>query len=212
VSKNISKTFLSALLAAVMAIFICSCNEPASAPPPPVAQAPATPPPPPVQIQAPAAVPTAPPATPLVPVGDAPATEESEPTPRKGDSIDTPLKGPATPGDELVGNYSCDIDSKKLSIGPFKTPPFWCKIFKAGDGSLKLASTSEGAGSMKGDIKDSTAEGFFVIGKYLMAGNSLAIKVKMKLKGPGKYSGKGRGRFNDDKTNAIDYILTMTKK
>jgi hypothetical protein len=146
-------------------------------------------------------------------VGDAPAATPS--TAKKGSgsgSIDKPLSGNATSGDELIGNYSCAIDSKQLSIGPFKAPPFGCKIYRSQDGALKVSSSSEGAGSMKGDIKDQTVTGFFVNGKYDLSGNAMAIKAKMKLSGAGKYTGSGRSRFNDDKSNQIDYKLTMTRK
>jgi hypothetical protein len=166
----------------------------------------------PQQVQPAPVVPAAPPATPLVPIGE-PTTEVAQPTPKKGGgSIDAPLPGKKTEGDELVGNYQCNLDSKKLKLGPFKAPPFGCKIFKAGDGSLKVASTSEGAGSMKGNVKDQTVAGFFIVGSYTIAGNKLDIKARMKLKGAGKYVGSGRGRFNDDKSEQIGYTLTMTRQ
>ena len=130
----------------------------------------------------------------------------------KGGSIDKPLPGEETGGDELLGNYTCQVDSKKLQLGPFKTPPFGCKIFKAGDGKLKVASSAEGAGSIKGSVTDSTAAGFFINGKYEVAGNNLKIRARMKRKDEKKYVGRGRGRFNDDKANQINYKLTMTKK
>jgi hypothetical protein len=130
-----------------------------------------------------------------------------------GAGIDKALPGIETSGDELLGNYSCKVDAKKLQLGPFKAPPFGCKIQKSGDGSLKVASSSEGTGSMTGTVKDSTAVGFFIVGKYEVAGNTLAIKARMKRQGvEDKFVGRGRGRFNDDKSNQINYKLTMTKK
>ncbi len=239
-SKKNGKALVSALAVVMLAIGVSGCNEQQSAPapiptpvpPPAIPGAPGAIPGAPGAIPgapgaaiptAPGAVPgmptaqppvasapAAPPATPLIPVDE---PTESEPTPRKGRAgIDAPLPGQKTPGDELIGNYQCKLDAKQLKIGPFKAPPFGCKIYKAGDGSLKVSSTSDGAGSMKGNIKDSTAVGFFITGNYTIAGNKMAIKARMKLKGAGKYVGRGRGRFNDDKSEQFGYTLTMTRQ
>jgi hypothetical protein len=219
VSINIGKILALATLAFLVLAVGCNSSQQAQ----PAQLAPQQPVAPPQQVMpvqpAPAAqvaaAPAAPPPTPLTPVGDTvetPAPSSSGKKIGSGGNIDKPLPGTATSGDELIGAYTCRIDSKKLQIGPIKMPPFGCKIFKAGDGSLKVASTAEGAGSLKGNVKDHTAAGFFVTGKFEFGGNSMAIKAKMKLKGVGKYEGNGRGRLNDDKAAQISYKLTMTRK
>lgn len=188
----------------------CNNNEAAQAPaPPPQAVAPAPAP----AAPPPAAVPAQPPATPLVPVAEGNNTGVTAPSTGGGGgkvSIDKALPGAKTSGDELLGNYSCAVDAKQLKLGPFKAPPFGCRIFKAGD-DLKVASTAEGAGSIKGTVQDPSEGGFFITGKYEVAGNALAIKARMKKKGD-TYAGSGRGRFNDDKSTQMNYTLTMTKK
>ena len=219
-SNIIGKVSMLAILASIILVAACNNSDQASqqqqlqpapqqqvAPPQQVA---------PVQA-APVATTTAPPATPLMPVGDTVDSPSDSSSSSKGSTggkanIDKPLPGQATSGDELLGAYSCRIDSKQLQIGPIKLPPFGCKIFKAGDGSLKVGSTSDGAGSIKGDVKDQTAAGFFITGKFEMSGNNLAIKARMQTKGVGKYVGSGRSRLNDDKSAQISYTLTMTRK
>ncbi len=208
-SRNNLEQFLLMVVASLTVFASCNNNEAAQAPaPPPQAVAPAPAPPPP-----PAAVPAQPPATPLVPVGEGSNTGVAAPSAGSGGgkaSIDKALPGAKTSGDELLGNYSCAIDAKQLKLGPFKAPPVGCKIFKAGD-TLKVASTAEGAGSIKGTVQDPSESGFFITGQYEVAGNALTIKARMTGTGD-KYVGKGRGRFNDDKTTQINYTLTMTKK
>lgn len=160
-----------------------------------------------------------PPATPLVPIGETVA-ETSSGSSGSGssggkESIDKPLPGKTTTGDELVGNYSCNVDAKGLPLGPFKLPAFGCRIYKSSDdGSLKVGPTAQSAASMNGSISDSTAAGFFIVGQYTFPGNKLGIKARMKLKPGGKvqYSGNGRGRLNDDKKTSINYSLVMTRK
>jgi len=216
VSKKNGIISVTVVFGALLLAAGCNSGQPAAQPAQNVPQVPAQAPP--QAVPAPAqpvvTAPPAPPATPLIPVPDAPAAAPA--TPKKGTSsgggIDAKLPGKGTSGDELIGNYSCAINSKKLSIGPIKPPPFGCKIFRSQSGDLKISSSSDGAGSMKGSVNDQTEAGFFVNGKYEMAGNSLAIKARMKLAGAGKYSGKGRGRFNDDKSSQIDYTLTMTRR
>ena len=216
--QKLGKMSAAALSGALMFIVACNNNNQAAQQPAQTAAPAQVAPAAPVVPAAPAVTtPTAPPATPLIPISDEPATAEPS-TPRKstgsgaGSGIDKKLPGSETSGDELIGNYSCAVDSKQLSIGPFKAPPFGCKIYRTGDGSLKISSSSEGAGSFKGNVTDQTAAGFFVTGKYEIAGNTLVIKARMALAGAGKYSGKGRGRFNDDKSTQINYKLTMTRK
>lgn len=214
-SKKMGRIVVGAVLGAFVFVAACDSGQPAPPPPQNIPQVPMQMPPqvaPPVQPQV--AVPAPPPATPLIPVGDEPAVEPE--TPKKGTStggsIDAPLPGKGTTGDELIGNYSCSIESKQLSLGPIKPPPFGCKIFRSESGDLKMASTSDGAGSMKGNISDPKEGGFFVSGKYEMGGNTLAVKSRLKLVSPGKYKGKGRGVFNDDKSSKIDYQMTMTRQ
>jgi hypothetical protein len=219
VRKNIGKMTAIAMLGALFLVTACNNGQQAPAPQPmltvppqvPMQVAPVPTPVPQPQV----AVPTPPPPTPLIPVNDAPPVEEPKHHSGGGGvgNIDKPLPGKETPGDELIGAYTCSMDSKKLTIGPFKAPPFGCRIYRSqSDNSLKIGSSSEGAGSLKGDVTDQTAAGFFVNAKYELSGNKLAVKAKMKLSGVGKYAGSGRGRFNDDKSNEIDYKLTMTRK
>jgi len=196
-------------------ILVAACNnsQPA-APPQPASPAPMQLPPQPAPVAQPqVAVPAPPPATPLVPVAE-PVAEPA--TPKKGSSsggsINAPLPGKGTTGDELIGNYKCSIESKKLSIGPIKPPPFGCKIYRSEGGDLKISSTSDGAGSMKGNITDPKSGGFFVSGQYEAAGNKLGIKSRMKLTSPGNYKGKGQGVFNEDKSSKIDYTMTMKRQ
>ncbi len=219
--KNIGKVTAIIVFGALLMVTIAACNTQQPPQPQPVPTIPPQVPmqvaPVPTAIPAPqVVVPPPPPATPLVPVGDTPPVEQPKSGGKSGGgvgSIDKPLTGPKTEGDELIGAYSCAVDSKQLSIGPFKAPPFGCRIYRSqSDNSLKIGSTSEGAGSMKGDVTDQTATGFFVNAKYELSGNTMAIKAKMKLSGAGKYAGKGRSRFNDDKTSDIDYKFTMTRK
>ncbi len=213
-SKKNEILLLTAVLGVSVLAAACNSSQPAPPPPQNVPQAPMQVPPQPVPAQPQVAVPPPPPATPLIPVPDATATAPT--TAKKGTSsggsIDAPLPGKGTSGDELIGNYSCAINSKQLSIGPIKPPPFGCKIFRSQSGELKVSSSSEGAGSMKGNVSDQTEAGFFINGKYEVSGNSLAIKARLKVAGAGKYSGKGRGRLNNDKSNQIDYKLTMTRQ
>lgn len=223
-SKTLGKLSFSAILALVL---VTGCNSQQEQ------QLPQSPALPQAQTQLPAAAPAAsgvpqaaspvaaaapavqtPPATPLIPVGDidnTPAPSVSTGKKVGSGGIDKKLPGPATSGDELVGGYTCQINSKKLQIGPIKLPSFGCRIYKASDGSLKVGSTSQGAGSLKGNVQDQTAVGFFIAGKYEMGGNSLSIKAKMKLSGATKYVGNGRGRLNNDKSTQIKYTLTMTR-
>lgn len=214
-SKKMGRILVGAVLSTLVFVAACESGQPAPVPQPvpqavPMQMPPQVTPPPVPQV----AVPVPPPATPLIPVSDTPAVEPE--TPKKGTSsggsVDAPLPGKGTSGDELLGNYSCSIESKQLSIGPIKPPPFGCKITRSQSGELKMASSSEGAGSMKGTVTDPKEGGFFVSGKYEMSGNTLAIKSRMKLVSPGKYKGSGRGVFNDDKSNKIDYKLTMTRQ
>lgn len=222
-NKNIKKISAVSVLGFLIALSACNNNsgQPAqqavqTAPQQAAPPAQATPA---QAVTQPTQVETAaqPPATPLIPVNEEPAAAAEPTTTKKtarakSSNIDKPLPGTATDGNELIGNYSCAVISKKLSIGPFKAPPFGCKIYRAQNGALKIASSSEGAGSMKGNITDNTQAGFFIQGKYELSGNTLVIKARMKLAGVGKYSGNGRGRFNDDKSNQINYKLTLTRK
>ncbi len=214
-------TFKSSLLFVLAAFVILGCDSGQQTEFPGVMQAPPAQIPPvqnPVPVAAPpqpVAAPATPPPTPLMPVAEASkTTDNTKRSKGKGDTVDKPLPGPKTPGDELVGNYSCKLNSKGLPLGPFKLPAFGCRIFKADDGGLKLGPTSRSIATLRGTIKDSTAAGFFVIGGYKFPGNNLSIKARMQRKPGGKavYSGKGRGMLNKDKSSKIQYTLTMTRQ
>ena len=226
-SKTLGKLGFSAILALVL---VTGCNnqqeqqlpqtpalpqaQPQLPAAPPIQTPPVAAPGVPLAAAPAVAVAPTPPATPLIPVGDideTPAPAASTAKKKLGGGIDKPLPGPATSGDELVGGYTCQINSKKLQIGPIKLPPFGCRIYKSSDGTLRIGSTSQGAGSLKGTVQDQTAVGFFISGKYEMSGNSLQIKAKMKLSGATQYVGNGRGRLNNDKKTQITYKLTMTR-
>ncbi len=206
------------LMFCVTAVFVvCGCDsEPAPSYPqmtqPPVQVPQAAPiPQQPQPVAAP--VPVAPPPTPLTPViEETPTTGGKKPRPGGG-GIDRRIPGPATEGDEHIGAYSCQVTSKKLSLGPLKLPSFGCRIFRANDGTLKIGSSSSNTASMRGSIKDSTPLGFFVVGSFNFPGNKLAIKTRMVRRAGAKvYKGKGRGRLNNNKANVIQYNLTMTRK
>ncbi|MCP4606895.1 MAG: hypothetical protein GY847_41365 [Proteobacteria bacterium] len=213
-STNIYKGLWLSVLAALL-ILGCDSGQEAIQPPAPV--------PPPVQqapVLQPVAAPVVPPPTPLVPVAAAvdakPAGDDLRHTKRKAkaDGVDKALPGEKTEGDELIGNYSCKLDSKDLPLGPFKLPALGCRIFKADDGSLKLGPTSPGIASIRGKIESPTQGGFFVTGGYKFPGNKLGIKVRMQRKPGAKavYAGKGRGMLNKDKSTKRVYTLNMTKK
>jgi hypothetical protein len=169
-----------------------------------------------VPAPAPAAQPAAPPPTPLIPISDVQEEETAETPKGKGGKfagIDKALPGPETPGDELVGNYSCSLDGKGLSLGPLKLPAFGCRIYRADDGTLRLGPTSRSATSLSGKITDTKATGFFISGTYNFPGNKMDVKARMKRQGTSNnFSGRGRGRLNEDKANQITYTLTMTRK
>ncbi|MCP4675805.1 MAG: hypothetical protein GY854_09930 [Deltaproteobacteria bacterium] len=190
--------------------------------PAPVVQAPMPmpAPPPPVQqpVPQPVAAPVAPPPTPLVPVGDdidkVPEDNKPKPKWKKVDGIDKPIPGKATEGDELIGAYFCNLNSKELSLGPIKLPQFGCRIYRADDGKLRVGSSSSSIAKLRGTVESPTALGFFITGKYKFPGNAFKIKTRMKLKPGAKvvYSGKGRGTLNDDKKSKKKFTLVMTRK
>ncbi len=214
-SENILKALA---FCALGTLFILGCDTGQPAPAPQAVQP--APLPQPIQpAPQPVAAPVAPPPTPLMPVVDAepekPADDGARPRGKgKVDGIDKPLPGKATEGDELIGNYSCKLDAKGLPLGPFKLPEYGCRIFRADDGKLRLGPTSRSIASLRGEVQSPTQAGFFVVGGYKFPGNRLDVKARMKLKPGGKvvYSGKGRGTLNKDKSNKINYTLTMTRK
>jgi hypothetical protein len=166
---------------------------------------------------APVLPPAAPPPTPLIPISEATEEDDLANKPKgkggKFGGIDKALPGLETPGDELVGNYSCRVDGKGLSLGPLKLPEFGCRIYRADDGTLRLGPTSRSATSIAGKVTDTKATGFFILGTFKFPGNKMDIKARMKRKGvSNEFSGRGRGRLNDDKQNQIKYNLIMKKK
>jgi hypothetical protein len=221
-------------LSAAVALVLWSCDSQPDVPlPPPSAMPPAQAPPPmtpPGMPQAPGAQPPGmqppgmPGATPPTPVAEAPLprTElipisdevEEEPAPKKipkGGTGICRLPGPETPGDELLGNYTCDFDIKGLPFG-LKPPAVGCSIRKKSDGTLKVKRTGGEAGSFGGPITETKAGGFRVDGKYKFGGNKLTVGTCMKRKGAGKFVGSGSGVLNGDKKNKLKYKLTMTKQ
>ena len=176
---------------------------------PPQPPAPAPQPVAPVVAPTAPAPPAEPPPTPLIPV-----LEEKKTGKAKTDTVDKPLPGPTTSGEELLGNYTCRLDSGELKIGPLKLPGFGCRIYKAGDGSLKVGSTAQGAASISGNLTNPTAAGFFIQGGYQLPGNKISLKARMvRSAGPKvQFKGNGRGTVNDDKSHKIEYSLTMVKR
>jgi hypothetical protein len=211
VSRKIfgSVVCLSALALVALVAFGCNNTDqplpqlPQAVIPPPVV-APVAPPPvaPPPVVQAPP-----PPETPLVPIAE-PAVANTGKT-GTGGGIDKAISGPATTGDELVGNYQCQITSKEFPFG-LNPPASGCRIYKAGDGSLKIGPVGRQAG-ISGSISDPKAAGFHVVGTYNLNPIKLDIKARMLRQGANKFSGKGRGVLNGDKANQINYTLTMTQ-
>lgn len=157
----------------------------------------------------PPAPPAEPPPTPLIPV-----IEDKKEGQAQTDKVDKPLPGETVSGDDLLGNYSCRLDSAELKLGPLKLPEFGCRIFKAQDGSLKVGSTASGATSINGDVTSPTEGGFFIEGGYQLPGNKISLKTRMIKSGGEKaqFTGNGRGTLNDDKSHKIKYSLTMVKK
>lgn len=219
------------LSAAVALVVLCCNNQPDVPLPPPTAPPgqvppPMTPPgmPPTPGIQPPGAQPpVAPPVAPPTPVAEAPLPrtelvpiaeeEEDEPTPKKvavGTGI-CKLPGPETPGDELLGNYTCAFNVKGLPFG-LSPPPVSCSIRKASDGSLRVKRSGGDAGSFGGAIAEHKATGFRVDGNYKFSGNKLKVGACMRRKGTGKFTGSGSGVLNGDKKNKLKYTLTMTKQ
>ena len=199
------KIFLLAMTFCCLFVLVLGCDlfseeqAPAPVQPPP---APVQPTPLPVAEPPPA---PQPPATPLA------AVEKETKSSGGGGSIDKPLPGNKTNGDELLGNYTCKLQSKDLPFG-LQPPGTGCRIFRDGKDNLRIGPTDRDSG-LQGNIQDTKTSGFFVVGKYEMVGNTLSIKARMKKKGAKKYSGNGRGRLNDSKgKQQINYMLIMTKK
>ena len=208
-SKNIfGLTVFGAMALVEVVVFGCN-NEPQPLPQLPQAMVPQ-----PVVAQpvvAPPVVQTPPPPqTPLVPIAEPVADTAGKTGTGGGGGIDKAITGPKTTGDELVGNYSCAITSKEFPFG-LNPPPSGCRIYKAGDGSLKIGPVGRQAG-ISGSIGDPKAAGFHVVGTYNLSPIKLDIKARMLRKGVGKFSGKGRGVLNGDKANQINYTLTMTQQ
>jgi hypothetical protein len=211
VTKNTFRSVACACALAITALVVFGCNtEPQPLPQlpqaviPPVVTAPVVAPP---VVAPPPVVTPPPPETPLI------AIAETEPvTTGKtggGGGIDKAISGPATTGDELVGNYTCQITSKDFPFG-LNPPPSGCRIYKAGDGSLKIGPVGR-QGGISGTVSDPKAAGFHVVGTYNLNPIKLDIKARMLRQGANKFSGKGRGVLNGDKANQISYTLTMTQ-
>ncbi len=207
-TRNIFKSMTFVGFAACFAFSVWACNNQPAQPPAvqqPVVQQPVVQP----VVQQPVVQPVVlpPPATPLIPIEEPAAASTGK---AGGGGVDKAIAGPATTGDELVGNYSCAITSKGFPFG-LNPPASGCRIYKAGDGSLKIGPSGRQAG-ISGDINDPKATGFFVVGTYNLSAVKLEIKARMLRKGTNEFSGKGRGRLNGDKANQIDYTLTMTQQ
>jgi hypothetical protein len=210
VIKNI---FGTTLCIGALALAVVGCNnEPQPLPQlpqavvPPVVATPVVAPP---VVAPPVVTPPPPPETPLLPIEEPVAA-----TPGKGGKggggIDKAISGPATTGEELAGNYTCQITSKEFPFG-LNPPPSGCRIYKAGDGSMKVGPIGR-QGGISGSISDPKAAGFHIVGTYNLNPIKLDIKARMLRQGAGKFSGKGRGVLNGDKSNQISYTLTMTQQ
>jgi hypothetical protein len=221
------------LSAAVALVVLCCNNQPDVPLPPPTAPPgqvppPMTPPgmPPTPGVQPPGVQPpVAPPVEPPTPVAEAPlprtelipiSEEVDEPEPKKtvkGGTGICKLPGPETPGDELLGNYTCAFNVKGLPFG-LTPPPIGCSIGRnqKADGSLVLRGSGSGDAKIRAPIAEHKASGFRIDGKYKFSGNGLTIGSCMKRKGAGKFVGSGTGVLNKDKKNKVKYTLTMTKK
>lgn len=204
--KPVTICLASLALVAFVSFVGCKAEEPA-----PIAVAPVMPAP--QAMPQPQVMP--PPPTPLMPI----VQEVAVPAKATGGSgggggnVDAKIKGPATTGEELLGNYSCALDSKKVDFPlGVKLPPFNCRIYQAGDGTLKLGPTSQSMASVSGTITDPKAAGFHVVGKATFANQSLGIKMRMVRKGVDKFEGSGKGAMNDAKKSMVTYTLVMTKQ
>lgn len=209
----VSKNILSGLvLFVVIIIALAGCNNAPDMQLPPATQPPVMAPPiaPPVAppvIQPPVAVVDTtppPPDTPLIPVvADKPKTGGGT-----GGTGVCKLPGPATPGDELVGNYMCNLDVKGLPFG-FKPPAFGCRIVATGNGKFRLTPNGQRGGFT---ITETKLSGFKLDGKYSFSGQKLQVNTCMRAKGPGKYRGSGSGILNGDKKNRVKYTMTVTRQ
>ena len=222
--ETVSKKILFGLVFfGVMMIALAGCDNKLDMPLPPAVQPPGLAPPmaPPVGLPPVAAPPVAPPVglppvavvdttppppdTPLIPIGDDPGTDK----PKTGGKTGVcKLPGPDTPGDELVGNYMCNLDIKGLPFG-FKPPAFGCRIAAAGNGKFRLTPNGQRSGFT---ITETKLSGFKLDGKYGFSGQKLQVNTCMRAKGPGKYKGSGSGILNDDKKNRVKYTMTVTRQ
>ncbi|MFO8070233.1 MAG: hypothetical protein R6V85_00040 [Polyangia bacterium] len=154
-----------------------------------------------------------PPPTPLVPIEEEDDDDEKIVKKKKGGGsvICKSIPGPETNGEELLGNYLCQLDTKDLPLG-IKPPPVGCRIGTTADGSLAVMPTSRSAASMRGPITETKAAGFRVDGTYAFAGNKMRIGACMMRKGAGKFRGRGQGVLNKNRASKIKFTLTMTKQ
>jgi hypothetical protein len=157
-----------------------------------------------------------PPPTPLVPIEEEDDDDEDGKKVAKkkkgeGSGVCKSIPGPETNGEELLGNYLCQLDTKDLPLG-IKPPPVGCRIGTTADGSLAVMPTSRSAASMRGPITETKAAGFRVDGTYAFAGNKMRIGACMMRKGAGKFRGRGQGVLNKNRASRIKFTLTMTKQ
>jgi len=166
-------------------------------------------------VVAPAPVPVAPPVpepppTPLIPI-----VEETPAAPTgkagSGTGICKNIPGIATPGDEIVGNYMCKLDTNDLPMG-ITPPPFGCALRKGGDGSLSIMPMGRDAAAIRGPVTETKAAGFRLDGTWSFMNNKLRLGSCMMRKGAGKFVGNGSGILNDKKDKKIKFTLTMTQQ
>jgi hypothetical protein len=228
VNRNI---LLGLALCTGVALVIIACdNSPAVPLPPPPAQAPPpmmpqgmpgmpgmqgmpgmpgmqpgvpTPPTPPV---APVAEPPLP-RTELIPISDV-VPEPDKIVKVKKEVCNLP--GPASPGDELVGNYQCNLKLDKPILG-LQPPAFGCAIKPGSEGKFFVTNTSRDV-TLKGPITETKAAGFRVQGTFKYTALELAIGSCMKTKGVGKYKGSCNAVLNQDKKNKLKCTLEMTRQ
>lgn len=157
--------------------------------------APVPPPPPPAPE---------PPATPLVPiVEEAPVAKAGG----GGGGVCKNIPGIATPGDEILGNYTCKFDVD-LPFG-MKPPAFDCALRRQGDGAIRIMPAG-GAAALNGPVTETKTGGFRLDATWTYPGIKLRVGSCMMRKGTG-FQGSGQGILNDDKNKKTKFKLTMTR-
>ncbi len=212
-NKYIVETMVVALaMVCVVAVTSGGCKSEPVAPQLPVAiQQPMMPS---VPAVAPVPEPMAPPAPEPPPTPLTPIVEEkpvAQPGKAAGTGICKNIPGVVTPGDELVGNYSCKLDTNDLPMG-ITPPPFGCALRKGGDGALSIMPMGRDAAAIRGPITETKAAGFRLDGTWSFMNNKLRIGACMMRKGAGTFKGSGSGILNNKKDKKIKFTLTMTKQ